>query len=429
MFREFMGGASGRLLPISVPFRFFGTAMGMHILAWAGIAYAGGEIPGFLGGPGVVLAALHAVTLGVAAMTAMGAAFQLLPVATKRPLRSVAACKATFWLFLTGVAVLLWGMAADLDPAMNAGSGLAVAGLLIWAFLVADNLRRVADMRVVTDHAWIALTSLVVLGLLGLLLVADFSQGFLPNHQAVAAAHAVVAGYGFMGVLAFGFSFILMPMFALSPQPNARLGRFSARLAGAALILAVTGLVSGIEAVVWLGGAAGVAAVALHLRAMTIVMKTRMKKGLGGSFLLIRLAWVMLPASVLTGLTATAGVAVDKTAPLFGFLLVFGWLLSLITGVLQRIMPFLGSMFSTRPGLKPVLVSKLTAGQPLRVHLICHFAGLALVSAGILSGDGLVVRLGGAVGLVGAVAFALFAGLLWYRLTRHIHPTPQPSET
>ena len=30
----FLGGASGRLLPASVPLRFFGAAVGYHVLGW-----------------------------------------------------------------------------------------------------------------------------------------------------------------------------------------------------------------------------------------------------------------------------------------------------------------------------------------------------------------------------------------------------------
>lgn len=428
MFRDFLAGATGRLLPASVPFRFFGAAVIFHLLGWATLVFAADDLPGFLGGPGLVLAALHMMTLGVAAMTAMGAAFQLLPVATKRPLRSVGACKLAFWLFLPGLVLLLWGMAEDHTLAMDAGGSLAVAGLLLFALLVADNLRQVRDMRVVTEHVWVALASLVLLVVLGLVLVADFSLGFLPDHQGVALAHAVIAAYGFMGMMALGFSFILVPMFTLAPQPDGRLGRRSAWLAAAALLLSLAGLVHGITPLLWLAGLAGLGAVGLHLWTMATIMKGRMKKSLGDSFRLIRLAWVMLPLSLMVGLAAASGVAVDRSGPLFGFLLVFGWLLSMLTGVLQRILPFLGSMVSVRPGIKPVLMSKLIAPGALRAHMVCHFAALALVATGIVSAQGLVVRLGAVVGLAGALAFAGFAANLWYQLSRHMNPRPQPSE-
>lgn len=421
MFAEFLGGARGRLLPASVPFRFFGGAVIFHVLGWALLTLKADQVPGFLGGPGPVLASLHLVTLGVLAMTGMGAGFQLLPVATKKPLRSVTACKTAFWLFVPGLLLLLYGMGMVEQWAMEIGSGMVAGGLVVYALLVMDNLRRVKDMRVVTDHAWVAMASLLTLAVFGLLLIADFNLSFLPDHQGLAMAHAVVAAYGFMGMLAFGFSFILVPMFGLSPPGDTKLGQRAAWFGAAALVVAVPGLVHDIKPLVFAAGLLGLAAVGLHLRAMAKVMKSRMRKQLGGSFILVRLGWVLMPVSIVVGLAAAAGLRPEVTGTLFGFLLVFGWLLTFLTGALQRIIPFLASMYSVRDGVKPVLVSKLTAERPLRVHLVCHCTALAVVSGGIVSGQDMVVRLGGAIGLVGALAFATFAGLAWRNLHQHLN--------
>ncbi len=420
MFADFLGGARGRLLPASVPFRFFGAAVVFHVAAWALLLLYGDQLPGFEGGPGPLLSALHLVTLGVLAMTAMGAAFQLLPVATKKPLRSVVACKVSFWMFCSGLLALLHGMATVAQPSMELGGGLMVAGLTVYAAVIADNLRRVSDMRVVTDHAWTAMASLVTLALFGLLLIGDFAGGYLPDHRGLAIAHAVVAAYGFMGMLALGFSFVLVPMFGLSPPADARLGQRAAWLAAGALVVTVAGLAAAMPALVFAGGVLGLAATGMHLRAMFKVMKSRMKKQLGGSFVLIRLGWVLMPVSIGLGLAAAAGLGASWSATLFGFVLVFGWLLSFLTGVLQRILPFLASMYSVAPGVKPVLVSRLTAERPLKIHLICHCLALTLIAGGIVSGQGLLVRLGAAAGLTGAAAFAGFAGLVWFRLARHL---------
>jgi len=109
-------------------------------------------------------------------------------------------------------------------------------------------------------------------------------------------------------------------------------------------------------------------------------------------------------------MAANAGVATDVTGTLFGFVLVFGWLLSFLTGVLQRIMPFLASMHSTgRSTARPILPSALTDDRAARVHLVGHGMGLALVAAGIVTGQPGLVRLGAAFGLAGALALIWFA--------------------
>jgi len=429
LFGDFMMGAKSRLLPMSIPFRFFMTAVVLHVMGWAVLLKASFEAPGFMGGLGHVLGSLHFITLGVLAMTGMGAAFQLLPVATKRPVRSELACKIAFWLMLPGVFGVVHGMGEAQPLVLVIGGGLVVSAMAIFAVLMVDNLRQVKDMRVVTDQAWVAVGSLVVLAVLGLLLAFDFQSGFLKDHQAVAAAHAVVAGYGFMGMLVMGFTFILVPMFALTPPPPAKLGQRAGWLAGLAVVLAFAGLLHSIAPLVFLAGAVGLTAAGLHLWAMAKIMKSRMRKQLGGSFLLIRLAWGLLPVSIIVGLLAEAGVYPEKTAPLFGFLLIFGWLLTFLTGVLQRIIPFLASMHSVKPGIKPVLVSVLTAERPLQIHLYAHGAALLLVSAGLLAGEGALVAAGAVSGVIGAVAFLTFAVLVLLRLRRHLNPVPTPSES
>ncbi len=426
MFGDFMLGARSRLLPAHVPFRFFGTAVIFHVLAWALLVWAGDGMVGFVGGVGPALAGLHVVTLGVLAMTAMGAAYQLLPVATKRPVRSILACKVTHGLAALGVPLLAYGFAVFETWAMHGGAALVVAALLLFGALIADNLRRVDDMPLVTGHAWQSLASLLLVAVLGLLLVVDFDAGFLPDHAMVAAAHAIAGGYGFMGMLALGFSYVLIPMFGLSQAPNKPYGLWAVRAGWLALALGVVGALSGQTALILIAGAIGLAVAALHLVMMSLIMKSRMRRELGHSFTLVRLGWGLLPVSILVGMVAATGWRPAVTVPLFGFLLIFGWLLTFLTGVLQRIMPFLASMHSFRPGGRPALVSALTAETPLKIHLYCHLAALVAIAAGIVLDIGLLARLGAVAGLAGSISFAVFAVALWQRLDRHLKASSPP---
>ena len=429
LFGDFMMGARSRLLPVSIPGRFFAMAVLFQVLAWGLLLGYADDAPGYGGGLTHLLTALHFVTLGVLAMTGMGAAFQLLPVATKRPVRSEAACKATFWLFLPGLLALGHGMGHADTTILAVGGVLVVTALALFAFLIADNLGKVKDMRVVTDQAWIAVGALALILVLAGLLVADYALGgFLPDHQAVALAHGVLAVYGFMGMLAFAFSFVLIPMFCLAPPPDVKLGQRAGWLAGGALVLALAGLVHGILPLLLLGGLLGLGVAGMHLRAMAKVMKSRMRKQLGDSFILIRAAWVLLPVSILVGLLAAAGVMPQRTGPLWGFLAVFGCLLTFLLGVLQRILPFLASMHSVRPGVKPALVSALTADKPLKLHMVFHLLALALVSAGLAGEWSWLVRLGAAAGLIAAIAYAISAAHVGLSLRKHLNSAPQPTE-
>jgi len=422
----FLGGARGRLLPPSIPFRFFAAAVAFHVAFWALLLAAAPQLADFVGGPGLALAAAHLLTLGVLAMSAMGAAFQLLPVATKEPLAALWPARLGFWLLVPGVAVLAFGMAGGSDAAQAAGGGVAAAGLVLYGVVVADNLRRARGLAVVVSHAWAALAALAALLVLGLLLVTNPWSGFLADSGRAGAAHLVVATYGFMGLLATGFSYILVPMFALAPAPPNRLGFAVLALTAAAVALAAGGALAGHGEVAAAGALAGLGAAAGYLWAMAGVLRRRMRKRLGRSFALFWVSWAFLPASLVLGLVLALELGPDHGAALFGAALLVGWLLTFVLAVLQRIAPFLASMHASR-GRAPPLVSALTPEAPLAVHFYCHLTALAALALGLATGRPLVVGLGAALGLAGAVAFAWFFVGVLLRLRHAMAPAAPPT--
>jgi hypothetical protein len=153
---------------------------------------------------------------------------------------------------------------------------------------------------------------------------------------------------------------------------------------------------------------------------MTETMRARMRKRLGPEFVLIGASWIMLPVSLLLGFGLRLDVLGDTGPALFGFTLLYGWLLTLLVGVLQRIIPFLASMHTSRMGASPAAPSKLTAAMPLRVHLWCHFAALVGVGAGIAFDVADLVRGGAVVGAVGAAAYGWFVATVFQRTSSHL---------
>ncbi len=413
----FLGSAKTRLLPASIPFRYFASAALFQVLAWLVLVFAASDLPGFSGGPGLVLAALHLLTLGVLVMTAMGASYQLLPVATRQPLLRKWPTRLSFWLFMPGTLVLAWGM-VDASPVPLYGGGAAVgAGLVVFALLTMENLRRARSaMPLVSAHGWAALVAAFAFVVLGLTLVADFNFGFLEDRETIATTHMVLAAFGFMGLLVFGFSHVLIPMFVLSRALPKRLGRIELSMALAAVVLATLAAFSQNTLVIMLAFLVGLGASAAYLGLMRSAFKTSMRKRLGLSFVLIRASWILMVLALAVGLAVFSIFPVPNGATLFGFLVLAGWLLTFLTGILQRIMPFLASMHVVGKGGRPPLLSELTAERPLQIHAVGHFAALALCSAGIVLDAPVVIRLGAICGLGGAIAFAVFAGLIVKRI-------------
>jgi hypothetical protein len=416
----FLGGAKSRLLPASIPFRFFAAAAAFHVLLWLALIAGAEQAVSFRGGLGPALAALHLATLGVLTTTAIGASVQLLPVATRRALVAVWPIKLVFWLTVPGIAGLVAGMYGGSSLLLAVGGGVTSLGLLLFAALLADNLRRAGSLPVVAAYGWAALAALVLLVGLGLALALDYQLGALPDHAAAALAHLILGGFGFMGLLALGFSHVLVPMFALAAAPPRRPALIGFALAAGGLALGSLGAIAASDAVLTVAAVIGLAAVAVHLALMRQALKSGMRKRLGLSFWLIKAAWALLAVTPCVGIAALYEWAGPNGPTLFGLMLI-GWLMTFLFGILQRILPFLASMHAPRSAAgAPPSVSELAAAWPLKLHAGCHGTALAVLTIAILLDSVWLARAGGVIGLAGAIAFAWFT----VDVTRRISGAP-----
>ncbi|HMO48392.1 MAG TPA: hypothetical protein PKB14_20505 [Rubrivivax sp.] len=419
----FLAGAKSRLLPASVVFRFFGAAVVFHALAWAALLGGAAQWPLWRHGLGWPLAALHLVTLGTLLCSAIGASLQLLPVATRQPVRSQRLAAALWWLYVPGVAILTVGMGLARPVWLAAGATAVLAALALWAVLLGLNLRGARGMAGVVLHGWGALAALAALGLSAAALVALWLGRPWLDAGAARSLHLVSGAFGVMGLLAFGLAYILLPMFALAGVPGER-----AQLAAGAAALAAVAAGALAAFAEDFGFApqplrvaallAGVLAWGLHLRLMQRVLATGMRRDLGRGLRLMQLGWACLGLALMLGLALVLGAPADALGRLFGVALVGGWLLSFLLGVLQRILPFLASMHAAKGQRRPPTPSALTLERPLTWHFGAHGAALALLAAAALSDQALLAAAAGAVGLGGALAFAAFFAVLMRRLAQ-----------
>jgi len=424
----FLGGAKGRLLAASIPFRFFGTALLFHALAWATLLWAAPALPDFRGGLGPLLAAVHLLTLGVLVMTAIGASLQLLPVATRQAVAPGRWPYDAVWgLFSAGVLALTGGMALVMPALLLAGALLLALALLGYLVLLARNLHGAKGMAVVVVHGWAAALSLLVLLGSGLSLAGAYAGvSGLPRPGAL-GLHVTSAAYGFMGLLVMGFGYILVPMFALADNPSPRWSRLSVGLALAALGLAL------LSALAWLPAASlgagiglGALALAIHVALMLQALRTGMRRNLGASFVLVRIGWAALLASLAVALARESGALPVLGASLFGLLLL-GGLLTLLLGVLSRIVPFLASMHAAAGARRAPTPSSLTAQRPLDIHFYCHLAAMSGLLLAVLVQSAWLVRASALVGLAGAVAFGVFFVIAWRRMAQVASAPALPS--
>jgi hypothetical protein len=422
----FLGGAASRLLPASIPFRFFGAAVAFHLLAWLALLAGADRFPRYSAGLGWPLAALHLVTLGVLVMTGIGASLQLLPVATRQPVPSTRWPATIWWLYTPGVAAIALGMGRGMPVLLGAGAVAVGLALLAYAVLLANNLRGARGMPGVVAHGWAALGCLLVVLATAASLAFAYLGAPLLDRAAALALHVAFAAYGFMGLLALGMSYILVPMFALSAAPGERQSIASCAFVVTALALAALaafGVAPQPLRVVAI--AIGGVAVALHLRLMRHALRTGMRRELGRSFTLVRIGWAALVASLLAALAVVLDAPLAGASTLFGLALVGGWLLSFVLGILQRILPFLASMHAPRGAKRSPTPSSLSSDRPLALHFFCHLAALAGLALAVIVDSPPIATAAAGVGALGAAAFGGFFLILLHRM-RGSGPLPWP---
>ncbi|GAA0567446.1 hypothetical protein [Caenispirillum bisanense] len=412
-----LAGAEQRLLHPLVPVAFFGLALVAHLALWGIAVLFPAEVTA-VGGPGPGLAAVHTLTLGVLVTTALGAVLQILPVTTQQ----TAPPPLLGWLVLAAVGgggvLLVAGFLGFLVPLMVAGAGAAVVGLVLFAVLLARLLlrARASALADTLPAVWLALVCLLAVVVLGGLLAHDYRLSLLPDHAAAAATHAVLAAYGFMGFLVVGFSHVLVPMLAVAEPPPPGSGRPVLALAALGLSLAAGGLLLAVPAAVWAGMVAGFVAALLHVRLMLRTVAKRMRRKLGLSFVMIRASWALLPLSIVAGALVYAGVLEPEP---FGVLLLPGWLLTLLLGILQRILPFLASMHTVRTCARPMSANALVWDVPLRLSTVCHPLALGLLLAAVVLALPPLAVAAGVAGAAGAASFLVYGITVARRARRH----------
>ena len=409
-------GAQARLLDPTIPYRYFAAALVFHILLWGLIVLFPEDIAFFAGGSGPALTALHSLTLGMLAMTAMGAAFQMLPVATGMPLRSIRAARIASWFYVPGTALLIWGMLSSDHIVMAAGGFGAAIGLIVFVVLIGDLLWRVRFLEPVRNFGLTALAGLTVTIVLGLAFLVDDHQGILDNRIGLIGIHFIAAIFGFMGMLALGFSHILIPLFTLAQGVPAAESRMAFILILSALAAAMAGIYADLQLILIMGVLAALAGVAIHVRSMERCLRTGMRKNLGVSVFLLRAGWACLFASLIVAMISASGYLEYFGIRFVIYIALFGWLLTFLLGVLQRILPFLGLMNAASGSGKPPRPSELSPEILLRLQAILHISAIILVGLGLGLEDPLPVRLGGIAGFLGAIIFAGFAVRIWWMI-------------
>lgn len=399
--------------PFSAPLRFFLTAP--LFLVAAGIlalhdADAWTAAPAAFAG----LAMTHLVTLGFLAMVMLGALMQVLPVILGAPFPAVMPLARAFHAGLTAGTVILVSGFVIPSPAMLE-IGAFVLGATFLAFIVAMGIALRRSGKLTRTPFTVAGLGLAITILLGSTLVAALNGTATPiDVNRGLQLHVTWAFIAWIFGLVVATSYQVVPMLQVTPAYPLWLRRWLAPVSLIALAAYSVTILAGQEAwptsaffaAPFLAAAAGYALVTLDLF-------RRRRRKIGDSTLrLWKTAMVSLLAWViLTVFSAWQGGPDTRLDLLMGVLFLLGFAISVVCGMLYKIVPFLAWFHLQAQGHRDApSMRELLPEKRAKRQLLLHWASLACFIAAPFAPT--------AVTLAGGLLLAASAGLLWLNLWR-----------
>jgi len=251
-----MSGMSfSALPPIDIPFRFFVTAIAF-MMALAGFVFWSGESLWLSRWHPSMLALTHGFTLGFITPVMMGALLQMLPVVAGVGLNNVQSIgRYCYPVHFIGTGLLMWGFVAT-DPIQYSIKIMALMCLGLSFFYYIFSVVRVLFQyfsqqfrkNIVCQNPTIVIIGYSVLALLITVILGIFIQvqsvGFvlLPTlyaDKSLTNIHALLGVVGWMSLLILAVSLQVIPMFHVAPS----FPKFSAKLIPVILLFTLMNMI------------------------------------------------------------------------------------------------------------------------------------------------------------------------------------------
>ncbi len=378
--------------PLSVPLRFFLTAPLFVMAAAAVLLWYGPVVLSSRWMP-ALLAVTHFLTLGFLAMTMVGAVQQLLPILMASPVPRPRLISTMTHLLLTiGTLSLGTGMLTGQTSLFVLAMVLLGLGLLIFVVIVGYCL-----IRARSSHASVAAMALAIAGLavtagIGLVLAGGYGLTSFQLPRYLTDLHLIWGILGWVGLLVIGIAYQVVPMFQLTSNYPAAVMRWLPRWLFTALVLWSVALLLP-QSCYWLVLVGGMALGAgyVSFAVITLLLQQRRRRRVSDvSVNFWRLALVSLLLAML--LWGADGLSLwHHTQLLLGVLLILGFAMSVVSGMLYKIVPFLvwlhlnNHMQATRRwGEKIPNMKQILPQQRSRWQFWLQLASLFLMLAAVL---------------------------------------------
>lgn len=288
-----------------------------------------------------IWSAAHLLILGWALMVAMGAMYQLVPVAFLTKIWNEKFGFIQFLVTATGIASFSWMLYVSPQNALLPGI-LMLLGILMFLFQMFMTLRKQAKPNILTAFVGSALVCLFLTIFLGITLIYSLQTGFgAEYYQAIFKSHLLMGVTGWFTLLIFGFSYKMAPMFSLShgfPMVHAR---YVYGLYMSGLVITLLSFFSDNSYLLKAGFFLLFVGFSVFSWHVSIIIKKRLKKTLDHSF---SFALAAIGLGNLVHLAAFIALWTEQFSNLIGplvYLYLLLWIVLSIMGYLFKIVPFL----------------------------------------------------------------------------------------
>ncbi|MBI5625843.1 MAG: hypothetical protein HY935_01380 [Nitrosomonadales bacterium] len=345
--------------PIGVPLRFFAVAPVFLVLAALLLTIGDGNPFANTHSP-ALLAATHCITLGFMAMVMLGAIQQVVPVLIGS---QMPAPRLVAWLtmlpLMGGALLLTTGFALSKPELLNLSWPLLGLAFLVFIGASLFSLARATAKNPTRTAILLSILSLAGAVTLGMLMARGYAAGLSIPYARLATAHISLALGGGVMLLIVGVSYQVVPMFQLTPNyPKWLTTYLSPAIFGALLLSLIPltfesaprwpGLIA--EIIFWIL-TSGYAVITLKLQSQR---RRRVPDATLSFFRLGMIALLVAASFSLGSLLPTAYSDHLRMLSVLTFLL--GFAMSVIQGMLYKIIPFLVWFHLFRGGVNAIKV-------------------------------------------------------------------------
>jgi hypothetical protein len=330
----------------------------------------------------------------------LGAMFQILPVVAGAPIPATTGVATIVHLLMTsGAVALVWGLGIPTPDVLVAAVWLLGAGCAVFFLAASIALLRVPITQATPRDMRFALIGLGIAIMLGLTLAMIIARGLPLPLVPLLKLHVGWAWLGGVGTLLGATAWIVVPMFQITPPYPAALTRYWAFATFVALVLWSATVMYGLSAIEFVIVIALVALAGAFIGS-TLALQRRSRKSIPD---ITHRAFQLGLGSLTLGLLCVLVAYHSESAlwpMLSGVLVLHGGFVSVMLGMLYKIVPFLAWLHLTQAGVRAPNMKKLQPDAPVRKQFIAHAVALAALLTATISVNAWVGRIAGVLVII-----------------------------